>query len=101
MKPVALVARAIQASSGRGALVYEPFSGSGTTIVACEQLGRRCRAVELDPRYVDVGVRRWQTLTGHEAVLKGDGRSFAVMEAERRPAREKAPAGSGAKGDRG
>jgi DNA modification methylase len=99
MKPVALFARAVSNSSRRGDLVYEPFSGSGTTMVACEQLGRRCRAIELEPRYVDVGVRRWEQLTGGSAVLEGDGRSFAEVEAERLPAREKAPEPAGAEGE--
>lgn len=84
MKPVELVARAIGNSTRKAELVYEPFSGSGTSIIACEQLGRCCRAIELDPRYVDVGVLRWQKLTGKEAALDGDGRSYAQVQAERR-----------------
>ncbi len=54
----------------------KPFSGSGTTLIAAERTGRRCLALELDPRYVDVAVQRWQNLTGQAAVLDGDGRSF-------------------------
>lgn len=92
MKPLALWAELVGNSTGAGDVVYEPFSGSGTTIVACEQLGRAARAIELDPRYVDVAVLRWQALTGGEAVLEGDGRSFAAVAAERCAAREKAPA---------
>jgi DNA modification methylase len=99
MKPVALIAKAIGNSSRRGDIVYEPFSGSGTTLVACEQLHRRCRAIEIDPRFVDVAVRRWQTLTGRDALLDGDGRSFAEIEQERLSAREKAPEESGAEGE--
>jgi DNA modification methylase len=64
MKPVELVARAIENSSLSGEIVYEPFSGSGTTIMACEQLGRRCRAVEISPGYVAVALERWATATG-------------------------------------
>lgn len=67
MKPVALVARAVQASSERGDVVLEPFGGSGSTLIACEQLGRRCAAVELDPRYADVIIERWQNYTGGRA----------------------------------
>jgi len=50
--------------------IYEPFSGSGTTIIACEQLGRKCRAMEIEPRYVDVAVRRWEKFTGKTAELE-------------------------------
>ena len=60
MKPVALVEAQLRNSTARGALGYDPFCGSGTTIIAAERLGRRCAAVELDPQYVDVAVRRWQ-----------------------------------------
>lgn len=54
-------------STLRGALVIEPFAGSGSTMVACEQLARRCRMIEIDPRFCDVIVRRWQELTGGKA----------------------------------
>lgn len=64
-----------------GQTVYEPFSGSGTTIIACEQLGRRCFAIEIEPRYVDVAVRRWQKLTGKDATL--DGKAWKDVAAER------------------
>lgn len=67
MKPVALVARALQASSKRGDVVLEPFCGSGATMIACQQLGRRCAAIELDPKYADVIVERWQNFTGKKA----------------------------------
>ena len=67
----------------RGSVVYEPFSGSGTTIIACEQLNRKCYAIEIEPRYVDVAVRRWQNLTEKDATLDGDGRTFAEIEYER------------------
>jgi DNA modification methylase len=82
MKPVELVTRALANSSRPGELVYEPFSGSGTTIAAAEKLGRRCYAVELDPRYVDVAVRRWEKLTGQVATLEGSGRTFAQAKAD-------------------
>lgn len=67
MKPVELVAAMLVNATQQGHVVYEPFGGSGTTLIACEQLGRRCRAVELDPGYCDVIVRRWEELTGQEA----------------------------------
>jgi DNA modification methylase len=83
MKPVGLVERAIRNSSPRGGLVLDPFGGSGTTLIAAERTGRVARLVELDPRYVDVIVERWQAETGRDAVLDGDGRSFAAVRAER------------------
>lgn len=75
MKPVELVARAIQNSSAPGDLVFDPFGGSGTTLIACEQTRRRCATIELDPRYVDVIVTRWEALTGKQAELIRDGQT--------------------------
>jgi len=69
MKPLGLYVLAIQNSTFGGDIVYEPFSGSGTTIMACEQLGRRCRAVEIDPGYVAVALERWATMTGQTPAL--------------------------------
>lgn len=68
MKPVRLLARMIRNSSNEGDIVLDLFGGSGSTLIACEQLGRRCRMVELDPAYCDVIVRRWETFTGRRAV---------------------------------
>lgn len=76
MKPIEMWSFAITNHSKRDALLYEPFSGSGTTIIACEQTGRRCYAMELSPHYVDVAVRRWQLLTGQTAILEGTGKPF-------------------------
>jgi DNA modification methylase len=70
MKPVALVARSIANSSRSGDLVLDPFLGSGTTLIAAEQLGRVCRGLELDPGYCDVIVARWEKFTGHTAVVQ-------------------------------
>ena len=69
MKPVALVAKAIINSSKPGDIVLDLFGGSGTTLIACEQTGRKCRMSELDPKYVDVIVNRWEKYTGKKAVL--------------------------------
>lgn len=66
-KPVALPMRAIGNSCPERGLVYEPFSGSGSTIIAAEQLGRRCYAMELEPRYVQVAIERWEKFTGRKA----------------------------------
>ena len=82
-KPVECMKRPIENNSQPGDAVYEPFSGSGTTIIAAEMTGRRCFAVELNPAYVDIAVRRWQAFTGQEAVLQADGRSFDEVAAER------------------
>ena len=71
MKPVELYARAMRNSTDRGALVLEPFAGSGTCYIAAEKLGRICVGSELDPRYCDVIVNRWQTFTGKRAKLIG------------------------------
>jgi DNA modification methylase len=82
-KPVACMQRPIENNSSAGQAVYEPFSGSGTTIIAAEITGRSCHAIELSPAYVDVAVLRWQAFTGGMAVLEGDGRSFAEIAALR------------------
>jgi DNA modification methylase len=77
VKPVALVADAIKDCSNRGDIILDAFAGSGTTIIAAEETGRRGYALELDPRYVDVAVRRWQAHTGDEASETTTGFSFA------------------------
>jgi hypothetical protein len=73
--PVHLALHVLTSLDGTGGAVYEPFCGTGTTIIAAEQLGRRCLAIELVPRYVDVAVRRWQEFTGRRAVLERTGDS--------------------------
>lgn len=82
-KPVECMRRPILNNSAVGDVVYEPFSGSGTTIIAGEMTGRKVRAIEIDPRYVDVAIRRWQDFTGQQAVLAGEGWSFSDLEAGR------------------
>jgi len=82
-KPLEIFARPIEAHTKAGEIVLESFSGSGSQIICAEQLGRRCHAIEKDPAYVDVAVRRWEKATGKVAVLDGDGRSFAEVAAER------------------
>ena len=83
MKPVALVERAIRNSSKSRDIVLDPFGGSGSTLIACAKAGRQARLVELDPKYCDVIVRRWQEWTGEQATLEGDGRSFEEIAAGR------------------
>lgn len=82
-KPVECMARPIRNNSAEGEAVYEPFSGSGTTIIAGEIEARRVFAMELHPPYVDVAVLRWQEFSGKVATLAGDGRTFAEVTAER------------------
>ena len=80
VKPVAMVADAILDCSARGDAVLDPFLGSGTTVIAAERVGRAAFGIELEPRYVDVSVRRWQAHTGDQAIHAGSGRSFRQIE---------------------
>ncbi|NRP14988.1 site-specific DNA-methyltransferase [Marinobacterium sp. xm-a-152] len=80
MKPVELVERALRNSSRPGDIVLDPFGGSGTTLIAAEKTGRRARLIELDPKYVDVIVRRWQSYTGDQAIRESDGLPFNDLE---------------------
>ncbi|NDC59259.1 MAG: site-specific DNA-methyltransferase, partial [Alphaproteobacteria bacterium] len=82
-KPVECMKRPIENNSSPGQAVYEPFSGSGTTIIAAEMTGRACHAIELNAAYVDVAIKRWQEFTGQAATLEGDGRSFTDVATER------------------
>jgi len=82
-KPVECMRRPIMNNSVAGQAIYDPFCGSGTTIIACEKEGRVCLAIELNPAYVDMAVTRWQEFTGKPAVLDGDGRSFDVVAQDR------------------
>ncbi|WP_291854841.1 site-specific DNA-methyltransferase [Bradyrhizobium sp.] len=82
-KPIECMRRPIINNSDIGDAIYEPFAGSGTTVIAAEITGRRCLAIELNPAYVDVIVRRWQEFTGDDAVLDGDGRTFREIASAR------------------
>jgi DNA modification methylase len=83
VKPVALVADAMKDCSHRGGLVLDPFCGSGTVLIAAERTGRKARAIEIDPHYVDVAIRRWQAYTGKAAVLAATGETFELVEEHR------------------
>ena len=87
-KPLELMRRPILNNSVRGDVVYDPFLGSGTTLIAAEATERNCCGLDIDPRYVDVIVRRWQQFTGKQAVLEAGGRSFDQLAAERPVAEE-------------
>ena len=76
IKPVALIEEHLRNSSVRGSTGIDPFAGSGSTLMAAERSGRRCIAIEIDPRYVDVTVKRWQEYTGLEAILEGNDHTF-------------------------
>jgi DNA modification methylase len=83
VKPVALVADAIKDCSRRGGLVLDPFCGSGTILIAAERTGRKARALEIDPIYVDAAIRRWQGYTGKAATLAGSNETFEMVEERR------------------
>jgi len=83
MKPVALVERAVMNSSQRGGIVLDPFGGSGSTLIACEKSGRQARLIELEPRYCDVIITRWQEFSGLEATEGSTGQSFQEVSRKR------------------
>jgi DNA modification methylase len=82
-KPVECMRRPMENNSSPGQAIYEPFSGSGTTIIAGEQIGRHIYAIELNPAYIDMAIMRWQNFTGNQAVLDGDGRTFDEISKSR------------------
>ena len=90
-KPVECMRRPIVNNTSPGEAVYEPFLGSGTTLIAAESVGRICFAVELSPAYVDVAVRRWQAFTGRKAIRLSDGLEFDEISATRRAADARPP----------
>jgi DNA modification methylase len=89
VKPVAMVADAIMDCTARGEIVLDAFLGSGTTLIAAERTGRRCYGLEIDPLFVDVIARRWQTYTGGTAIHSSTGQSFneLAMRGDRSDAR--------------
>lgn len=84
-KPVEVMRRPIENNSSPGQVVYEPFCGSGTTIIAAEQTGRVCFAMEISPAYVEVSILRWQSFTGKYATLEATGETFTEVMAKRTP----------------
>lgn len=82
VKPVAMISDAILDCTARGDVVLDPFLGSGSTLMAAERTGRKCRGLELDPLYVDVAIRRWQRLTGDAAIHAESGRRFDDLAKE-------------------
>ena len=82
-KPVECMRRPILNNSSPGQAVFEPFMGSGTTLIAAETTARVCYGIELNPAYVDVAIERWQAFTGKDAFLAESGESFAALKSER------------------
>jgi 16S rRNA G966 N2-methylase RsmD len=95
VKPVALVADAMKDCSRRNRLVLDPFAGSGTVLIAAERTGRRARALEIDPHYVDVAVRRWEAYTGKAVIQATTGSTFEEISEERSSNSTGAEPGSG------
>jgi DNA modification methylase len=85
-KPVECMKRPIENNSSPGQAIYDPFCGSGTTIIAAEITGRVCHGIELSPAYVDVAIKRWQAFTGQKATLDETKESFVEVSARRTPA---------------
>ncbi len=83
-KPVKVMRRPILNHTRPGEVCYDPFLGSGSTLIAAESTGRICYAMEIDPRYVDAAVLRWQRFTGQQAVLDGESRAFEEIARARR-----------------
>jgi DNA modification methylase len=85
VKPVKMIADAILDCSSRGNIILDCFLGSGTTLLAAERTGRHCYGMELDPLYVDCAIRRWQSLTGEDAIDTTSGKTFSELEASHAP----------------
>jgi DNA modification methylase len=81
-KPVECMRRPMLNNSSPGQAVYEPFLGSGTTLIAAQSCGRVCLGIEIDPLFVDLAIRRWEAFTGEKAIRERDGASFAMLDQE-------------------
>jgi DNA modification methylase len=79
-KPVECMRRPMLNNSSPGQAIYEPFLGSGTTLIAAQSSGRVCLAIEIDPLFVDLAIRRWQAFTGEKAIRESDGAYFEVFD---------------------
>ncbi len=82
-KPVECMRRPMLNNSAPGDAIYEPFLGSGTSLIAAQSCGRVCLGIEINPLFIDVAIRRWQAFTGDHAMLEGDGCSFDFTAFER------------------
>lgn len=90
-KPLETMRRPILNNTRRGEIVYDPFIGAGTTLIAAELTDRICYGMDIEPRYVDMTIKRWQRQTGKQAVLEGDGRTFDEVAAGCPPPDAEAP----------
>ena len=86
MKPVALMEYQVLNNTKGHDCVLDLFGGSGSTLIACEKTARDCRIMELDPKYCDVIIKRWQDFTGQEATLEATGQTYDELKAERQAA---------------
>ena len=84
MKPIALIERAINNSSRTMDIVLDAFGGSGSTLIAAEKTNRRCRMIELDEKYVDIIIKRWEDFTGKKAIHKDTGKTYEELATERK-----------------
>lgn len=89
VKPVIMIVDAMKDCSRRGSIILDSFAGSGSTIIAAEQVGRKAYCMEIDPLYVDVTIRRWQRATGKDAILQATGKTFGELIRGRRKSVEK------------
>ena len=80
VKPVSMIADALRDCSHRNGLVLDPFAGSGTILIAAERTGRHARAIEYEPKFVDVAIQRWQRVTGELAVHEASGASYDELK---------------------
>jgi DNA modification methylase len=79
-KPVKITSEIVNDFSKTGDVILDLFGGSGTTLIACEETDRKCCMMELDPKYVDTIIRRWQKYTGQQAILESSGKTFEEVE---------------------
>jgi DNA modification methylase len=86
MKPVDMLRNQILIVSNAGGVVLDYFGGSGSTMIACEKTNRDCRMMELDPKYCDVIIKRWQDFTGQKATLEATGQTYDELKQEREAA---------------
>ena len=84
VKPVGVMADIVKDCTKRGDIVLDPFLGSGSTLIAAERTGRRCYGAELEPRYMDVTLTRWEQMTGRQAIHPASGLTFAALRQARR-----------------
>ena len=83
-KPIECMRRPMENHGAQGDAVYDPFLGSGTSLIAAQQTGRACLGIDIDPAYVDVAVERWQNFAGDKATLESSGQTFEEVATERK-----------------